>query len=144
MKKALPIILAAVILVGGLSFFGGMKYGQSRASAVSGNMNNFRQGAVQGFSSSTMLGGRNIVGGLNSGKIIAKDDQSITVKTQDGSSKIIFYSGATEIIKSSAGTASDLSVGDNISVTGAENQDGSITAKSIQVRPEDQPAEPVL
>ena len=131
MKKILPIIIMAVI-VGGIAFYGGMQYGQS-ASSSSAQINNQNPGQGGGFGMGRRGGGGQ-GGGFSGGQIVGKDDKSITVKLQDGGSKIIFYSGATRIMKSVQGAPGDLVVGENINVAGAANSDGSIVAESIQLR----------
>ena len=74
-------------------------------------------------------------GNFAGGEIISKDATSITVKLQDGSSKIVFVSSSTPVLTSVQGNLNDLNVGDNITVIGTQNSDGSITSQSIQIRP---------
>ena len=142
MKKILPIIIIVIIVAGG-AFFAGMKYGQSKSSAnlSRGNFQNMtpeeRQQRVQqmGTAGVGFRGGRE-GSGFASGEIISKDDKSITVKLQDGGSKIIFFSNTTEVGKFVDGTSNDLEIGKTVIVNGTTNSDGSITAQSIQMRPE--------
>lgn len=145
------MITALVIIVGGTAFYGGMRYSESRQSALRRtgafqNLQNLspeeRQQAMQQFrnGSGSLAGRRNGAGGppgggLVSGEILAKDDKSITVKLRDGGSKIIFFSSSTSINKTTDGAPSDLEVGKQTMVTGKANDDGSITAESIQIRP---------
>jgi len=137
MKKLLPIFIIAILVVGGGAFFGGMKYSESTRL-------NF---AKQNFGRQQMGNGApvgNKQGGVNSasGEIISQDDKSITVKLNDGGSKIIFYSDTTQVMKFAEGSAADLKIGENVMVNGPANSDGSITAKSIQLRPATMPAQP--
>jgi len=145
MKKYIAAIVI-VLAVGIGAFYGGMMYGKSRSSAQSTSRNSLPGGqnfGGQNFQRGTM--GRNGGaggGGFISGQIISKDSQSITVEFRNGSStasasstKIIFLSNSTPITKSVSGTADDLAVGVNVSIVGTTNSDGSITAETIQIRP---------
>lgn len=126
-QKNILIIISAAILVavGGGAFYGGIVYGQSHR----GNVNFPGQ---QGVSiRSNRQGGA----GFNSGEIISKDDKSITIKLMNGGSKIIFFSSTTEVGKFVTGTTNDLAAGNTVMVQGQANQDGSVTAQSIQIRP---------
>ena len=139
MKKILPIIIVVFIIAGGGGFYGGMLYGQSKNKSVGpGDFQNFRNLTPEQRQQMGVNGrfnnGQN-AGNFTSGEIISKDDKSITLKLPDGGSKIILFSDSTEISKFATGTSVDLVVGDNISVNGTGNQDGSITAQSIQLRP---------
>lgn len=133
-KKIGLVIVGIIVLVG--VFYGGMVYGKSQTPARGAQVfdpNNIPNGMPNG-------GTRNIkngagLGGFTGGEIISKDDKGITIKLQDGGSKIIFLSATTAIAKSTTGSIADLTVGTQVSVTGATNTDGSITAQSVQIRP---------
>jgi hypothetical protein len=130
MKKILPIILVLVV-VGVGAFLGGEKYAQGKATKGSFG-DNFAQRNM--FANSTSTRAKADVGGMVSGEILSVDNGSLTVKLPTGGSKIVFYSDATEISKSVSGTASDLSVGKTIIASGTANKDGSVSAKTIQLR----------
>lgn len=125
MKKYLPILLTAII-IGGVAFYGGMQYDKNRSLATvgstGGNRGNFG-GRQRGNS-----------GNFIAGQIIGKDDKSITVQSLDGSSKIIFFSDATKIMKAVDGASGDLAADKQVTVNGTANPDGSINAQSIQLR----------
>lgn len=136
MKKILPIFIVVVLIVGGVCFFAGMKYGQSKNSFLK-NFPNF-DGAQswQRQQTGTGFGRMSDRGGFISGEIISKDEKSITVKLPDGGSKIIFFSDTTTIAKSTDGSASDLENGKTVMVSGTSNSDGSVTAANIQIKPQ--------
>jgi hypothetical protein len=120
-----------LILVGAGSFFGGVKYQQSKRNSTAQflggrDVGNRQQGGVANNRNGN--GFRPVAG-----QILAMDNQSITVKLADGSSKIVILSGNTVYNKTQAGSLSDLKVGDNISVFGTTNTDGSVTAQNIQI-----------
>ncbi len=150
MNKLIIIIIAVTIIVGGGSFYGGVKYAESKNSQNRLPQANFQN--LQNLSSEerqvmlqnlgTNAGGSRVGktggqtgGNFISGEIISKDDKSVTVKLQDGGSKIIFFSDSTEITKLAQGFLNDLTVGAQISVNGTANSDGSATAQTIQLRP---------
>jgi len=114
------------IIVGAGGFFGG-KYQQSKQPAFLrqfGTGQGMRAGQGQG----TRQGFRPV-----SGEIISADEKSVTVKLQDGSSKIVLFSSKMTINKAAEGTSADLKVGERVSVFGTENTDGSVTAQNIQL-----------
>jgi hypothetical protein len=138
MKKVLYFWIAAAVLIGGGAFFGGVKYGESKISGPqSGSLNRqtFQGSAANGFSNRKNANGN----GMIAGEIIAKDGKSITVKLPDNGSKIVFYSSSTEIGKFTGGAANDLEIGKSVAINGKANSDGSVTAQSIQLRPQPTP-----
>ncbi len=147
MKKNI-IIAVIIIIIGVGSFYGGIKYGQKNNSAKNSvpdfqNMTaEQRQQVFQQFrgNGDTQGSRRNGAGSQNrgaflSGEIISKDDKSVTIKLRDGGSKIIFLSGSTSIVKTTDGTVADLETGKQVTINGKDNSDGSVTAESIQIRP---------
>jgi len=145
-KNVLALFIGLIILVGGISFYGGMKFSQSSNPAVfRGNGNGFgnlsdqdRQARFQQLAGGNIGGvGRasGATGGFINGEIISQDDESITMKLRDGGSKIIFYSATTQISQLTEATSSDLAIGKTVMASGSANSDGSITAQSLQIRP---------
>ena len=136
MKKFLPVFIAIVIIVGGGAFYGGMKYAENKKfSGVRDGFVDFKNFPSGGQVRLGSQGGK--VGGVNftNGEIISADDKSVTVKLPDGGSRIIFFSDSTKITKSAEGSGEDLKVGENIMANGTANDDGSITAETIELRP---------
>lgn len=141
-KKIIAILILSITIAAGSAFYGGMEYQQSKTPAIM-DFQNFRdlssgerQQRFQEMGANVGLRGVRMGNGTGfiSGEIISKDDKSIVVKFSDGGSKIIFFSDSTEVAKSASGSINDVEVGRNISVSGAANQDGSITAQTIQLR----------
>jgi len=137
MNKNLPLIaIAAIIIIGGLAFFGGLKYGEGKASAsnqVAGQP--FNGGQVAGANNGTVRGAGRARGGLTSGQITNVQGDNITLQMSDGTTKTVSLSASTVISKLATTTTADLSVGETVSVTGAAASDGSVAAQSIQIRP---------
>ncbi|MCX6740390.1 MAG: hypothetical protein NTZ49_04130 [Candidatus Parcubacteria bacterium] len=127
-NSIIVIVIIIVIAIGCGSFYGGMVYGKSQSRP-----RNFPGMTGQG-PNGNMRGQANGANFTN-GEVIAKDDQSLSIKIRDNGSKIILFSASTKISKSVDGTAEDLAVGQNLMITGKENSDGSISAETIQIRP---------
>lgn len=128
-KKYLVHIVWFVVVV--VAFVGGMYYGKSTAAPAAFGA---RGGA---FSSSTRngAGARNgMGGGFVAGQVASKDAQSLTIQLANGNSEVVFYSSSTSIIKPSPASINDITPGTNVTIGGAQNADGSVTAQTIQVR----------
>lgn len=153
-KQHTIITLVVAVIVGVAGFFGGIAYA-SRPAALAKSLQtmsaqqrqqllaqmrpgnaNVAGGAAGGFGNrpggTGQRGGAN--GGFVTGQILSKDDKSITIKLADGGSRIVFYSATTQVSKPATIQVSDLAAGDNVSVMGSSNSDGSVTASTIQMR----------
>jgi hypothetical protein len=127
--KILGGIVTALVIAGG-SFYGGMAYAKSTTPSRGQFTAN---GQFAGATGANRTGMR--TGGFTAGQILSKDATSITIKMQDGSTKIILIGSSTQIMKTSTGSQDDLAAGTEVTVTGSANSDGSITAQSVQIRP---------
>ena len=152
--------VAAIVLVAlavGAAFCGGMKLGQKQVidnpmqylagaggafsiqmgegQLPGGPSGNF-QGRGDQFPGAQGTPGAGMVvgdrGGFSVDTIQAIDGNTITLSTADGTVKVI-TSDTTYIQKYMAATVADLEVGESVIVSGTENDDGSITARSIRV-----------
>lgn len=134
MKNKIILIFAAIVIAA-LSFYGGTLYGKSnnQTAQSSGRFSGIPSGGQQQGTGQrgAFPGGGNAI----TGEIMSKDDKSITLKLQDGGSKIIFFSDSTKITKSTAGSLNDLEIGKTAIIGGKQNSDGSFTAETIQLRP---------
>jgi hypothetical protein len=140
MNKLKLSCIAIVVAASALSFYAGTKYAGSSSSASltpadtsAGAQGANRQGGAR------QRGAGAGSAGFVSGVVLSKTDQSIVIQSRDGSSKIVFISPSTEVSKFVLGTATDIELTKNATVSGDINPDGSINAKTIQIRPEGQP-----
>ncbi len=140
MNKLIVSVIAVAVVVGGGAFFGGMKYAESKSprgqfsrQGLSANVGD-AFGQYHAGGAGRQFGGQR-GGGFTGGEIISKDDKSVTVKIQNGGSRIVFFSDSTTVTKSAPGSLNDLTVGAQIFVNGSQNSDGSVTAQTIQLRP---------
>lgn len=113
------------VVFSGAGFLGGMQYQKTQRTAT------FNRGNA--FTTNTRPGGNRAGMQPVSGDITAVDDKSMTVKTNDGSSKIIILSATTIINKTSTGIISDLKTGEKVMIFGTAGTDGTVTAQSISV-----------
>lgn len=131
-NNSMVVTIVVAVVVGAGAFFGGMEYQKSQAPSLTGGQagaGQFQRGTGGGFGSGR---GGNLQGSRPvSGDILSSDASSVTVKMQDGSTKIIILSDKTMINKATAGTKDDLKTGTRISAFGTTNSDGSVTAQMI-------------
>lgn len=136
MNKKSILFGAIIITASALSFYAGAQYTAKNSTATQSNTDAasaFRQGGTR------QRGANTVAGGMLSGTVLSKNEQSIVIQTRDGSSKIIFISPSTEISKFVAGSSVDLEIGKSVSIFGDVNPDGSENAKTIQLRPDNVP-----
>ena len=134
MNKNMMVLLAVILIVvaaaGG--FYAGLQYQKSqRGDQFAGRF------GVNGQGFGGRLGGAN---GANfspvRGQILSISDNSITVKQQDGTTKIVVVSSTTAFANTQKAEKTDLKTGDNVMVEGTINSDGSVTASNVSINPQ--------
>ena len=138
MNKNITVLVIVAVVVGGLAFYGGSMYEKSSTPVASATRGAGRgagyAGGAGGAGGGAAAGGGASAGGFVSGQVLSHDDTSVTVQLTGGGSKIVFYTASTTIMKTTSGSVDDLQPGTSVVVTGTANQDGSVSAKSIQLR----------
>jgi hypothetical protein len=127
--------VVVLVVVAGGSFYAGSAYAKSQTPARGQFATTFQGGAGgAGFNRLGRAVGAG--GGFTAGAIVSSANGSISIKQQNGSStEIVLLSPTTQILKQAPGSASDLTTGTEVIVTGTTNSDGSLTATSVQIRP---------
>lgn len=129
MNKQIIITAIIAVLVGSGA---GFLLGKSRASPQGADVVATQD---QGQGNRGMRGGnRGMRGGMISGTIIARDDTSITVKGDDGSSHIVFVGDKTEVTMMSSSTLKDAVVGKGVRVFGQPSDAGAVDATRLELR----------
>ena len=133
----LIVTIVIVVLVGALAFYGGMQYEKSKSSTsamgaaggqFAGGQGGFGRGAG---GAGGAAGSRRAGGNATMGQIVSINGDTMTVKLQDGSSKIVDLSDKTTFTKSSTATKADFKAGDTVTAFGTTNSDGSVTAMMV-------------
>ncbi len=132
-SKNLIITILVVGVVGLGAFFAGMLFQKSQTQTSYSQYQGMRR-----FGQNTMMGrqnGNRGFGGAVVGEIESIDNDSLTIKLPDGSSKIVNLSNSTTYSKTDNGSKTDLKAGMRVAAIGATNSDGSVTAQNIQINP---------
>ena len=116
-KKMLVIVITLIIIAGG-AFYVGAKYEKNKLSKL---------GLMKNNKSEICL-----LPGVVEGEIISKNDNMWRIKIADGSTQEVFISASTKMSKKSTGTLTDLALGQQVSINGIKNVDGSFLAQTIK------------
>lgn len=149
MRKPVLIILivAAFLLAAAGSFYGGMVYGKQQAGATfaaglppdgQAVFIGGRTGDGQGFrgrGQGGLAGGAEAQAGMTFGQIESIDGNTLMVTDRNGNDLMVQVAETTLIEKNASVSVEDLAIGDTVIVSGNTNDDGSVTARSVQVAP---------
>jgi hypothetical protein len=130
----ISIVLIIIAAAGG--FFGGMMFQKNQTPSFAGMMG--QNGPRQGGNFAGRFGGQ---AGQNSnfrpvrGQVLSMNNNSLTIKMSDGSTKIVVLSSSTAFMQSTKAALSDVETGDTVNVVGTANSDGSVTAQDVQINP---------
>ena len=136
-KRILAMVLGVVVLVA-LGTTGGFFYGKSVGQGQANQARQqFMQGRFQGqvgqFPARDVTPAANArQGGGTTGTIQSITGNTLVVKTQNGNEVTVKTTDTTLIEKLSSVSVSDLQTGEQVIVSGSQNDDGSISARSIQ------------
>jgi hypothetical protein len=139
------VVVAVLVLLAG-SFYGGMLYGKQQAQAsfpqaLGERFAQFGQGGEELGDPQQMqfmqggAGQLGMQGGGLFGQIEEIDGDTLVVASFDGQQTRVQVTETTLVEKYASVTVENLEPGEQVVVSGSENEDGSITARSIQVAP---------
>lgn len=148
-KYILPVSLSVVFLVVGFGL--GTLYQKNQLESSFTNRFGNNQMVAENMGNRTGTGRNNQTGqgtgsgmglrdGSGSGALFGEvtkiDNTSLTIKTADGSSKIILLSDSSIFNQSVLASKDNLKVGDQVRVDGTtDSNTGSVTGKTIEINP---------
>lgn len=124
-------VLVLIIAAGG-SFYAGTLYGKSQAQAALRAARQRGMPFAQGTPGAQQFQGRGMVFGTIE-QVGA--DGTLVVQDNNGGQVRVRVTDTTLIEKTVSAAVSDLQSGESVMVSGTQEQDGSITARSVQVVP---------
>lgn len=133
-KNSYIAILVVGVLMGAVGFVGGKTYQEAQTPKM-GQFMQQRNGEGQRGGNNQEMGQRVQMrsGGITAGEVVSLEDQTLTLKMADGSSKIVVLSDSTSYQKTDSATKTDLGTGSKVTVIGESNTDGSLTAKTVML-----------
>jgi hypothetical protein len=133
MKNSKTLYIVGLIVAICLSLGGGYLLGKGQSYGGNSRFNG--AGMAGGIGANGRTGGNRLAGGSATfGQIVSIDEQGLSVKMPNGSSKIILLAPSTKIVKTVEAVKDDLKTGVNVMAQGTANADGSITASSVQIQ----------
>lgn len=132
---AIAAVLVAAVFFGAGYFTAGLfnKPGMPNGGQFMANGANGQRSNVQ------RMANRNPMGGFINGELVKKDASSFSVKQRDGSMKLVLITSSTKAMKMAESNLGEFAIGQQVMVTGSSNSDGSLTAQTVQIRPDDLP-----
>jgi hypothetical protein len=146
MNRVVMIVLGVlgVLVIAAGSFYGGMVYGENQAQATLpafGDMEGMPAGRGQFGSRPDEQAGIDrgqitaTQGGSLFGEIQSIGSGELTITDQDGEQIQVYVTNTTLIQKQAEVTLADLAEGETVIISGSRGDDGSITARTLQVSP---------
>jgi hypothetical protein len=147
MKRIVMIVLGVLVVlaIAAGSFYGGMVYGKNQAQASLPAFGEDVQGMPTGGrgqfgtrpdGQTGMDQGQTVTqGGALFGEIQSIGSGELTITDQNGEQIQIYVTDTTLIEKQAEVTLADLEEGETVVISGSRADDGSITARTLQVSP---------
>jgi hypothetical protein len=134
LTRTVQYIIAALVLiiVAGGSFYAGTLYGKNQAQAALRAARQRGMPFAQGTPGARQFQGRGMVFGTIEE---VGSDGSLVVKDNNGNRVKVRVTDTTLIEKTISAAPADLQSGEAVMISGTSEQDGSITARSVQVVP---------
>ncbi len=137
-RMIVGILLVTLVVAGG-AFYGGMVYGKGQAQTAFGGPGlpgSAPNGMGPGGTPPAGLGQPgNAQAGMMVGQITEISATGLTITDSNGKQTQIKVSDTTLIEKQASVTLTDLTQGETVMISGSQQSDGSIAARSVQVAP---------